>query len=600
MGFGTNGSGDGQFSFPMGVAVDSVGNIFVADSYNHRIQKFDSNGGFLAKWGALGNGNGQFIYPTGIGFDTANNIYVAERTNHRVQKFDNDGVYITQWNVSGPDAGQVGAPWGLAVDGYDNVYVADHTSHLIQKFASDGTLLIRWGSEGSGDGQFSSPRGVAADSLGQVFVADTGNHRIQKIVADQALLADNEDVTFALAAGVYEIAEQSLDAWLLTSIACEGGDPQVNDDAVSVTLLPGDSIRCTFTNTAKPGSIVVTKSIVGEATATFTICVDSMCKEFAGDGAQQTWTDLPVGDYTVSEPDAGPDWIEPPDQLVSVGPGETVEVIVTNQYDPPPTSMCPAENPDVGPLRTDLLGIGQRGRTGRLVLPHVDDVAKLYGQLAAVDQGIMKYVRFRYPDKTIITVKNPTSYAFHSMAVSWWGSELEPDKYIKGQFFWGKKGNKAPRAFVLWPTYLTSEPYADVLTLFDESKTNHVSWDEWGTWKSEQVQEVAIPATQTDGAAVTVQIALVDVDRDLRPVILTVEAGGVSHQRVITQPNRKDGLNVEQFVLEGVAAGADSVTITLQSPAISSDYPFGGDSAAHHRRGCQLRLRTAVAGTETI
>src|SRR4030042_1741132 len=61
--WGSPGSGDGQFNYPAGVAVDSSGNVYVADLGNHRIQKFDSSGGFITKWGSSGSGDGQFNYP---------------------------------------------------------------------------------------------------------------------------------------------------------------------------------------------------------------------------------------------------------------------------------------------------------------------------------------------------------------------------------------------------------------------------------------------------------------------------------------------------------------------------------------------------------
>ena len=150
--------------------------------------------------------------------------------------------------------------------------------------------------------------------------------------------------------------------------------------------------------------------------------------------------------------------------------------------------------------------------------------------------------------------------------------------YVKGQFFWGTKGNKSPRAFVLWPTYNTDEPYANVFATFDESSENHVSWEP--NFIPSQQQTVEIPEVQANGATVNVTVALADVNKDGRSVVLNVAAGNVSEERVVTVPNLKDSLNLEEFVLEGVEAGTDQVVITLTSPVPGLDFPSGGDSAA--------------------
>ncbi|MFH1961832.1 MAG: right-handed parallel beta-helix repeat-containing protein [bacterium] len=181
--WGSNGSGDGQFSGPHGVAVDTSGNVFVADSNNNRIQKFDSDGTFITKWGSSGSGDGQFSYPCGVAVDTSGNVFVADYSNNRIQKFTPDGKFITKWGSNGSGAGQFSYPRTIAVDTSGNVFVADCGNNRIQKFAPDGTLITKWGSYGSGNGQFDYPKGVAVDTSGNVFVADTDNHRIQKFKA---------------------------------------------------------------------------------------------------------------------------------------------------------------------------------------------------------------------------------------------------------------------------------------------------------------------------------------------------------------------------------------------------------------------------------
>jgi hypothetical protein len=82
-----SGTGNGELSFPEGVATDGSGNVYVADTYNSRIQKFDASGTFLIMWGSFGSGNGQFNIPFGVATDGSGTVYVADYGNDRIQKF---------------------------------------------------------------------------------------------------------------------------------------------------------------------------------------------------------------------------------------------------------------------------------------------------------------------------------------------------------------------------------------------------------------------------------------------------------------------------------------------------------------------------------
>lgn len=178
--WGTQGSADGQFNRPRGLATDSSGNIYVADTDNHRIQKFSSTGTFISKWGTQGTGIGQFYQPYDVAVDSSGNIFVADTGNHRIQKLSSTGDYIVQWGSFGTSDGLFSSPYSVAADSAGNIYVADTYNNRIQKFNNSGILIGKWGMLGTGDGQFSMPFSVTPDSAGNVYVADNYNNRIQK------------------------------------------------------------------------------------------------------------------------------------------------------------------------------------------------------------------------------------------------------------------------------------------------------------------------------------------------------------------------------------------------------------------------------------
>ncbi|MFM8445677.1 MAG: fibronectin type III domain-containing protein [Methylococcus sp.] len=184
---GGYGAADGAFSSPAGLALDSGGNLYVVDNGNSRIQKFTSSGQFLNKWGSSGNGNGQFNFGSAydnIALDSSGNIYVVDSNNNRIQKFKPDGSFDRAWGTLGAADGQFSFPQGIAIAASDTVYVTDSNNHRIQKFSPTGAFLGKWGSRGNADGQFQLPVGMAthtdAGGSESVYVADTFNNRIQK------------------------------------------------------------------------------------------------------------------------------------------------------------------------------------------------------------------------------------------------------------------------------------------------------------------------------------------------------------------------------------------------------------------------------------
>ncbi len=246
------GSGNGQFNAPWGVAVDSAGNMYVADTNNNRIQKFNSSGVYVSQFGSAGSGNGQFGRPMGVAVDSSGNIYVADSDNNRIQKFNSSGVYLSKIGpiMFGPY--QRMSPWGIAVDSSGNIYstfyghgwivrrynssgaqtldfnpcpngstycnpqfmfpagiAADSAGNIyitnvqssndahIFKFNSSGAYISKFGPAGSGNGQFFRPYGIILDSSNNIYVTDTScgavgagcdNNRVQKFNSSGAFL----------------------------------------------------------------------------------------------------------------------------------------------------------------------------------------------------------------------------------------------------------------------------------------------------------------------------------------------------------------------------------------------------------------------------
>lgn len=202
-GSGASGAVDGtgiaaSFSYPQGVAVDSSGNVYVAEYY--KIRKITPAGAVttLAGSGVPGSKDGtgaaaSFFYPGGIAVDDIGNVYVADGSNNKIRKITPAGV-VTTFAGSGVSGSEDGTgteasfsyPGGVAVDKNENVYVADSRNHKIRKITPAGvvTTLAGSGRPGSRDGtaaSFFGPDGVAVDSSGDVYVVDSGNHKIRKI-----------------------------------------------------------------------------------------------------------------------------------------------------------------------------------------------------------------------------------------------------------------------------------------------------------------------------------------------------------------------------------------------------------------------------------
>jgi len=108
--------------------------VYVSDINNNRIQKFTNTGTFITHWGMKGSGNGQFDWPIDVAVDSSGNVYVSDLHNNRIQKFTSDGTFITKWGIEGSGDGQFVYPFGIAINSSGRVYVADDHNYRIQVF----------------------------------------------------------------------------------------------------------------------------------------------------------------------------------------------------------------------------------------------------------------------------------------------------------------------------------------------------------------------------------------------------------------------------------------------------------------------------------
>jgi DNA-binding beta-propeller fold protein YncE len=187
------GNGNGQFNNPWGIAADASGNVWVTDTSNNRVQEFNSSGVFLRQLpcasGACGSGNAPGVFAAnsaiGIALDTVGNVWVVDAGNCRVEEFSASGAYLSQF-ATGCNQSM------LAIDGGNNFWIADPGGQRVVKYNTSGTALLQVGcSSGSCGfgGIFNNPSDVAVDSSGNVWVTDTGHARVVEFSNSGALLS---------------------------------------------------------------------------------------------------------------------------------------------------------------------------------------------------------------------------------------------------------------------------------------------------------------------------------------------------------------------------------------------------------------------------
>jgi tripartite motif-containing protein 71 len=196
--WGKQGTTDGEFHFPIGIAVNRKNEVFVTDFYNNRVQQFSASGKFLATFPTVDN-------PGGLAVDGEGNLYIAhfgltpnkKRNDERGRKKDQvsvyspDGKLLREWGKTGAADGEFEMPGHVALSADGKVYVSDQLNRRIQMFDTQGRFLLKWGKQGSQPGEFGAssthrlqffagPTFLALDSKGNLYTTEARECRVQK------------------------------------------------------------------------------------------------------------------------------------------------------------------------------------------------------------------------------------------------------------------------------------------------------------------------------------------------------------------------------------------------------------------------------------
>lgn len=209
----------GTFVEPWGVALDAQGDVYVADTWNHRVQKFDANGKFLLEWGGSGqpgSGPNGFWGPRGIAVSADGRVYLTDTGNKRVVVFDANGKYLQEFKAEGDSA--LDEPVGIALGVDGRVYVADTWNLRVAVFSADGQYQTGWPVQGWTSDTLDNKPYIAVDAQGRVYVTDPDGYRVIVFSPAGEPLAvfgefGPEENAFGLPVGIAATADGTL--WVL-------------------------------------------------------------------------------------------------------------------------------------------------------------------------------------------------------------------------------------------------------------------------------------------------------------------------------------------------------------------------------------------------
>jgi len=180
---GTAGSSPGQLKAPLGIASPSTGGVWVVDTGNGRLEKFNKEtGANTAVVSGEGTEAGKLKSPSAIAFASNGWFWVADTGNNRIEEWNSGFGFERAVGKEGAGNGEFKGPTGIVVDAGGKVWVSEQGNSRIQKLSETGAYLLKFGEAGSEEGRFSlgTPSGIALDGKGNILVADSGNNRVQK------------------------------------------------------------------------------------------------------------------------------------------------------------------------------------------------------------------------------------------------------------------------------------------------------------------------------------------------------------------------------------------------------------------------------------
>ncbi|HRK30530.1 MAG TPA: hypothetical protein PLD59_05580 [Tepidisphaeraceae bacterium] len=178
--WGAPGKEDGQFIFPTDVAFDDRGRVYVSEYGDHdRIQIFDMQGNYLAQFGQFGDGEAAFSRPQSIAI-VGDTVYLADSCNHRIGVWKTDGRFVKNIGTVGTAAGEFRFPYGLDVSPDGKLLVTEFGNNRVQVIDPEsGKSVLQWGRAGRQPGELAYPWAAVTDKRGRVVIVDAGNNRLQ-------------------------------------------------------------------------------------------------------------------------------------------------------------------------------------------------------------------------------------------------------------------------------------------------------------------------------------------------------------------------------------------------------------------------------------